>query len=185
MSESNRSVVDAFTRRFRSDKEMMERAAIQISDQQLHLSLDENTNSVIVIMKHASGNLVSRFSDFLTSDGEKPNRDRDSEFVDDIRDRATLMTRWEKGWGVLFDTLSQLTDADLTHTITVRGEPMSVLDALVRALSHQAYHGGQIVQLSRHWAKDKWKTLTVPRGGSKQLNEKMKQKFGDWNKPRT
>ncbi len=185
MSESKRSIIDAFARRFRSDKELMERAAIQISDAQLHLALDENTNSVAVIMKHASGNLVSRFSDFLTSDGEKPNRDRDSEFVDDIADRASMMARWEAGWGVLFSTLAELTDADLTRTITVRGEGMSVLDALVRALSHQAYHGGQIVQLSRHRAKENWKTLTVPRGGSKQLNEKMKQKFGDWDKPRT
>jgi uncharacterized damage-inducible protein DinB len=184
MSDPKRAIIDTFVRRFRSDKEMMERAAAQISDAQLHLALDENTNSVIVIMKHASGNLVSRFNDFLTSDGEKPNRDRDSEFVDDIPDRASLMARWEKGWGVLFNTLSQLTDADLTRTITIRGETMTALDALVRALAHQAYHGGQIVQLCRHWAKDKWATLTVPRGGSKQLNEKMKQKFGDWDKPR-
>jgi uncharacterized damage-inducible protein DinB len=184
MAESKRAIIDAFSRRFRTDKEMMEQAAAQISDAQLHLALDENTNSVVVIMKHASGNLVSRFGDFLTTDGEKPNRDRDSEFVDDIADRASLMAKWEKGWAVLFNTLSNLTDADLTRTITVRGEPMSVLDALVRALSHQAYHGGQIVQLCRHWAKEHWTTLTVPRGGSKQLNEKMKQKFGDWDKPR-
>jgi uncharacterized damage-inducible protein DinB len=184
MSVPSRSIIDAFERRFRADKEMMEQAAVQISDQQLHLPLDENTNSVIVIMKHASGNLISRFSDFLTSDGEKPNRDRDSEFIDDIPDRASLLAKWDKGWGVLFDTLSKLTDADLTKTITVRGEPMSVLDSLVRALAHQAYHGGQIVQLSRHWAKDKWTTLTVARGGSKQMNEKMRQKFGDWDKPR-
>jgi uncharacterized damage-inducible protein DinB len=184
MSDSKRSVIDAFTRRFQSDKGLMERAVAQVSDAQLHLTLDENTNSLAVIMKHASGNLVSRFSNFLTSDGEKPNRDRDSEFVDDIADRAGMMARWEAGWGVLFAALAELTDADLWRTITVRGEEMSALDALVRALSHQAYHGGQIVQLARHWAKDKWTTLTVPRGGSKQLNEMMKQKFGDWDKPR-
>ena len=188
MSDSSRSVsasvIDSFTRRFRSDKGLMERAVAQVSDAQLHLALDENTNSLAVIMRHASGNLVSRFGNFLTSDGEKANRDRDSEFIDDMADRASIMARWEAGWAVLFDTLSQLTDADLTRTVTVRGEGMSVLEALVRALSHQAYHGGQIVQLARHWAKDRWTTLTVPRGGSKQLNEMMKQKFGDWNKPR-
>jgi uncharacterized damage-inducible protein DinB len=184
MSESGRSIIDTFTRRFQSDKGLMERAIAQVSDEQLHAALDENTNSLAVIMKHTSGNLVSRFERFLTSDGEKPNRDRDSEFVDDIADRAEMMARWEKGWGVLFKTLSELTDADLSKTITVRGEPMSVLDGLVRALSHQAYHGGQIVQLARYWAKENWKTLTVPRGGSKQMNETMKQKFGDWDKPR-
>ncbi len=185
MSDSRRSVIEAFTRSFRSTKGFMERAVAQVSDAQLHLALDENTNSLAVIMRHAGGNLVSRFGNFLTSDGEKPDRDRDSEFIDDMADRASIMARWEAGWAVLFDTLSQLTDADLTRTVTVRGEGMSVLDALVRALSHQAYHGGQIVQLARHWAKDHWTTLTVPRGGSKQLNEMMKQKFGDWDKPRT
>lgn len=176
---SNRPIIDAFIGRFRENKQMAEKAVAQISDDQLHIPLDENTNSVTVIMKHVSGNLRSRFTDFLTSDGEKNNRDRDSEFIDDIPDRAALMAMWETGWNCLFDSLGPLTDADLPRTITIRSQPHTIVDALLRALAHAGYHTGQIVQLSRYLAKDRWQTLTVPRGGSKQFNQEMLKKFGN------
>ncbi len=170
---SDRLVIDALTKRFAAYKEMAQKAFAQVSDAQLHQALDENTNSIAVIMKHMSGNLRSRFTDFLTSDGEKPDRDRDSEFIDDIADRAALVEYWESGWRCLFDALSSLTDRDLDTTITIRGEPHSVIDALLRQLAHHGYHVGQIVQLARFLAKDKWTVLTIPRGGSKQFNAAM------------
>jgi len=171
-------VIDVVIKRFSVYKVMAEKAFGQISDAQLHQPLDENTNSVATILKHMSGNLRSRFTDFLTSDGEKPDRDRDSEFVDDIADRQTLLAIWEAGWRCLFEALSPLTDGDLTKTITIRGEPHSVIDALLRQLSHCSYHVGQIVQLSRYLAKDQWTVLTIPRGGSKKFNAMMDAKHG-------
>jgi uncharacterized damage-inducible protein DinB len=162
-------------KRFAAYKERAEKAFAQISDSQLHIPLDENTNSVAVIMKHMAGNLRSRFTDFLTSDGEKPDRNRDSEFVDDLADRAKIIADWESGWKILFDAMSPLSDADLGKTITIRGEKHTVIDALLRQLSHHAYHVGQIVQLSRYLAKANWKVLTIPRGGSQHFNQKMAQ----------
>jgi len=171
-------IVGAFRARFQAQKGMTEKAAGQLPEELLHVALDENTNSVAAIMKHMAGNLKSRFTDFLASDGEKPDRDRDAEFVDDLKDRAALMALWEDGWGCLLRTLDALSDADLLRTVTIRGQPHSVADALVRALDHQGYHTGQAVQLSRHLAKGEWKTLTIARGQSKQFNEAMRQKFG-------
>jgi Protein of unknown function (DUF1572) len=174
----DRLVIDAIIKRFQAHKEMAEKAFGQISDAQLHQPLDENTNSIAVIAKHMSGNLRSRFTDFLTSDGEKPDRDRDSEFVDDIPDRPAFLAMWEAGWQCLFDAISPLTDSDLNKTINIRGEPHSVIDALLRQLSHHSYHTGQIVQLARYLAKDKWTVLTIPRGGSRQFNAAMDEKRG-------
>jgi len=175
---TDRLVIEAITIRFKAYKEMTEKAFGQISDAQFHQPLDENTNSIAVIVKHMAGNLRSRFTDFLTSDGEKPDRDRDSEFVDDISDRPALLAKWNDGWDCLFDALSQLKDSDLSGTITIRGEPHSVIDALARQLSHHSYHVGQIVQLARFLAKDKWMVLTIPRGGSQQFNAAMTAKQG-------
>lgn len=166
-------MLDALTKRFAAYKEMAQKAFAQVSDEQLRQPLDENTNSIAVIMKHMAGNLRSRFTDFLTTDGEKPDRDRDSEFIDDIPDRRALVEYWESGWHCLFDAMSPLTDRDLGKTITIRGEPMTVIDALLRQLAHHGYHVGQIVQLARFLAKDKWTVLTIPRGGSKEFNEVM------------
>ena len=136
-------VLGAFRARFRAQKQMTEKAAGQLPEEQLHVALDENTNSVAAIMKHMAGNLKSRFTDFLTSDGEKSERDRDAEFIDDFKDRAALLANWEEGWGCLLRTLDGLSDADLGKVVTIRGQPHSVADALVRALDHQGYHTGQ------------------------------------------
>jgi uncharacterized damage-inducible protein DinB len=177
MTAPSRLLIDSILQRFRAQKQTAEKAVVQISDALLHQALDENTNSLAVIMKHMAGNMESRFTDFLTSDGEKPTRDRDDEFVDTIVDRAAVMARWERGWGCLFAAVEPLTDADLARTVTIRQQPHSVADALVRALDHLGYHTGQIVQLARYLAKDKWQTLTIPRGGSRQFNQAMQQKF--------
>lgn len=174
---SGQPVVQAFAARFRDQKQMAEKAVSQISDAQLHEPLDKNTNSVAVIMQHVAGNLRSRFTDFLTADGEKPSRDRDAEFVDDHADRSALLSGWDGGWNCLFDSLSSLTDADLARTVTIRSQPHSVIDALARALAHTGYHVGQIVQLSRYLAKDNWVTLTIPRGGSRDFDQKMRERF--------
>ncbi|HEY1683514.1 MAG TPA: DUF1572 family protein [Tepidisphaeraceae bacterium] len=174
---TNRPIIDAIIGRFHDQKKLAEKAIVQISDAQLHQPLDENTNSVAVIMQHVAGNLRSRFVDFLTSDGEKPDRDRDAEFVDTNKDRAALMAIWESGWECTFNSLATLSDDDLHRTITIRNQPHSVIDALLRALAHAGYHAGQIVQLSRYLAKENWNTITVPRGGSKQFNQHMREKF--------
>ena len=162
---------------FQSQKRSAEKAIAQVPEEKLHVPLDANTNSVAVIMRHMAGNLRSRFVDFLTTDGEKPDRDRDDEFVENPNlSRAQLMADWESGWRALFDTLASLKPQDLTKTITIRQEPHGVMDALHRALAHQAYHVGQITQLARFLAKDEWTTITIPRGGSAAFNAAMRER---------
>ena len=155
---------------FEANKRLADRAVEQVPDDKLHVALDEHTNSIAVIMKHVAGNLTSRWTDFLTSDGEKPGRNRDDEFVDSFGSRAEVLTCWESGWDVLIKTLQSLTPDDLAKTVTIRGEPHTVPLALSRSLGHTCYHIGQIVQLARHHAGEKWTTLTIPRGGSQQFN---------------
>lgn len=160
---------------FRSQKTLAERAVAQLADAQLRTALSPETNSVAVIMKHVAGNLRSRWTDFLTSDGEKPWRQRDAEFEDQFADRAELMAWWEAGWQVLFDALAALRPADLGRTITIRGQEHSVPLAIQRALAHVGYHTGQIVQVARVLAGDQWETLTIPRGGSDAFNRQKRE----------
>jgi hypothetical protein len=155
---------------FEANKRLADRAVEQVPDDKLHLALDANTNSIAVIMKHVAGNLRSRWTDFLTSDGEKPWRNRDDEFVDAFKGRAELLANWERGWACLFATLRSLTPDDLSRTVTIRGEPHTVPLALARSLGHTCYHIGQIVQLARIHAGPHWQTLTIPRGGSEEYN---------------
>jgi hypothetical protein len=156
---------------FEANKRLADRAVEQVPDDKLHAALDANTNSVAVIMKHVAGNLTSRWTDFLTTDGEKPWRDRDDEFVDSFGNRAELLELWERGWASLLTTLKSLKGEDLGKTVLIRGEPHSVPLALERSLGHTCYHIGQIVQVARIHAGDKWNTLTIPRGGSEQFNK--------------
>jgi diadenosine tetraphosphate (Ap4A) HIT family hydrolase len=158
---------------FRSQKDLAERAIVQLSDDQLHLALDSNTNSIAVIMKHMAGNMISRWTDFLTTDGEKSDRNRDEEFIDRFDPPAQIMAHWERGWRTLFATLESLTPGDLDRTVTIRGEPHSVMLAISRQLSHYGYHVGQIVQIARILAGDRWTTLTIPRGQSQQYNQRV------------
>jgi hypothetical protein len=156
---------------FEANKRLADRAVEQVPDDKLHVALDKNTNSIAVIMKHVAGNLVSRWTDFLTTDGEKLWRNRDDEFVDSFSSRAEVLEVWERGWECLFRTLKSLRPEDLRNTVLIRGEPHSVPLALERSLGHACYHIGQIVQLARFHAGEQWKTLTIPRGESEQFNK--------------
>lgn len=166
VSEFLSSVINAF----KANKRLADRAIEQVPDDKLRVALDANTNSIAVIMKHVAGNLLSRWTDFLATDGEKPGRNRDDEFVDAFGSRAEILELWERGWACLLTTLASLKHEDLEKTVMIRGEPHSVPLALERSLGHTCYHIGQIVQLARIHAGEEWNTLTIPRGGSQQFN---------------
>jgi uncharacterized damage-inducible protein DinB len=158
---------------FRYYKKLAERAMEQVSDDQLFAVLDEESNSIAVIMKHMAGNMRSRWTDFLTSDGEKPGRDRDAEFCDPPPTRAALLELWEEGWQRILGTLESLSDADLGRTITIRGEAHSVMQAINRQVAHYSYHCGQIVFLAKHLGHDRWRNLSVPRGSSTEFTRRV------------
>jgi hypothetical protein len=158
---------------FRYYKKLAERAFAQTSDEHLYAALDGEANSIAIIVKHMAGNMLSRWPDFLTADGEKPGRDRDAEFTDPPQTRQALMDLWESGWQALFAALDPLSDDDLPRTITIRGEPHSVMQAINRQLAHYAYHCGQIVLLAKHYASDHWQSLSVPRGQSARFNQRV------------
>src|SRR6266498_522135 len=156
---------------FRYYKKLAERAMEQVTDDQLFATLDGEMNSIAIIVKHMVGNMRSRWTGFLTTDGEKPDRNRDAEFLvepDDTRQR--IMERWEAGWTLLFDTLAALTPESLTSTVLVRGEAHTVLEAINRQMTHYAAHVGQIVYLAKHWAGPRWQTLSIARGKSKEFD---------------
>jgi len=156
---------------FEANKCLAVRAVEQVPDDKLHIALDANTNSIAVIMKHVAGNLLSRWTDFLTTDDEKSWRNRDDEFVDTFRSRAEVLEYWERGWACLMKSLKSLTPEGLERTVLIRGEPHSVPLALERSLGHTCYHIGQIVHVARIHAGEKWNTLTIPRGESEQFNK--------------
>jgi len=158
---------------FRQYKKMAEGAMAQLSDDQLFATLDGEMNSIALIVKHMTGNMRSRWTNFLTSDGEKPDRNRDSEFVEPPATRKALLQRWEDGWKIVFDAIEPLTEADLTRTITIRSEPHSVMQAINRQIAHYASHIGQIVFLAKHLAGPNWKTLSVPRNRSAEFNQRV------------
>ena len=158
---------------FRHYKHLAERAMAQVSDQQLLECCDEESNSIAVIVKHMTGNMRSRWTNFLTTDGEKPDRLRDAEFVDPPATRDALFAVWEEGWRCMFETLEELSEANLSHTVTIRGEAHSVMQAINRQTAHYAYHCGQIVFLAKHLNCAGWKPLTVPRGQSEAFNRKV------------
>jgi hypothetical protein len=149
---------------FRKLKKLAEDALAQVKDDELNLTLDAESNSLAVIMKHMAGNLRSRFTDFLTTDGEKPDRNRDGEFeIAGNPARAAAFADWDSGWSRLFETLDALTPADLLKDVHVRGERLSVIQALDRQMTHHAYHVGQIVFLAKHLRSAEWKNLSMPR----------------------
>jgi uncharacterized damage-inducible protein DinB len=157
---------------FRYYKKLAERAMAQCPDAGLFTTLDAESNSIAIIVKHVSGNMRSRWRDFLTTDGEKPDRHRDTEFEEPPKTRAELMELWERGWKYVFDALEPLTEADMTRTVTIRTEPHSVMQAINRQMAHYAHHIGQILFLAKHLAvktTGKWDSLSVPRGQSKQF----------------
>lgn len=154
-------------------KRLTEEAMTQVTDEQLCVALDPEMNSIALIVKHMAGNMRSRWTDFLTTDGEKPDRNRDSEFCDGPVDRVSLMRVWDEGWAKLFAALEPLTEADLSRTVTIRGEAHSVMQAINRQLAHYPYHCGQIVFLAKHLQSANWRSLSVPRNKSQEFNAKV------------
>jgi hypothetical protein len=162
-------------RQLRMYKGYVDKALPRVPDEQLHTVLDANSNSIAAIVKHVAGNLRSRYRDFLTTDGEKPDRHRDREFETAGQEsRAEIMKWWDEGWSVALGSIEALTPDDLERTVHIRGEAFLVVEALNRSLAHAASHIGQIVYLSRHFAGDAWTSLTIPKGGSKGLKGDFK-----------
>jgi hypothetical protein len=161
------------TQRFRELKSQCDRALAQVPFERWNDRIDPGSNSLVTLVLHLSGNMRSRWTDFLTSDGEKPDRDRDTEFEDAALDRGDLLARWEAGWECLFGALAGLGDADLQRTILIRAQGHTVFQAINRQLAHYAVHTGQIVLLAKHLAGPAWSTLSVPRGGSGAFNASM------------
>ncbi len=161
---------------FRNYKKMAERAMEQISDEEFFALIDAEANSIAVIVKHIAGNLHSRWRDFLTTDGEKPDRHRDTEFeiIEDTRE--SLMNFWETGWQTLFENVQPLMPDDFARTVTIRGEPHTIAEAINRQMTHYAYHIGQIVLLAKHFKSTTWKTLSVPKNQSAQFNQFLAEK---------
>ena len=158
---------------FRQYKKVAEAAMAQVTDEQLTAVLDAESNSIATIVKHMSGNMRSRWTDFLTSDGEKPDRDRDSEFVDPPATRKALLDAWEDGWCRLFHALEPLSEADLGRSVTIRGEAHSVMQTVNRQVAHYGLHVGQIVLLAKHFACDRWKSLSIPKARSSEFNRQV------------
>jgi hypothetical protein len=161
---------------FRYYKKLTERAMEQVTDEQLFAVLDGEMNCIAIIVKHLVGNMRSRWTDFLVSDGEKPDRKRDTEFEAPPATRAELMKMWEQGWDYVFNALEPLSDADIERTVPIRGEAHSVMQAINRQIAHYTYHCGQIVFLAKHLQAKQWKALTVPRGKSEDFNQRVAAK---------
>jgi hypothetical protein len=171
--------LDEVRRQFRGHKRLAEGAMAQLKDEELFTTLDPESNSIAILVKHLGGNMRSRFTDFLTTDGEKPGRNRDQEFeMTSATTRADVMRWWEEGWARVFAAVEALKPEDVMRTVTIRGEPHTVMQAINRQIAHYAQHTGQIVFLAKHFRSGEWKTLSVPRGKSTEFNaQKNTQKY--------
>lgn len=168
MTDVGAAYLDEARRSHRGHKRLADGAMAQIMDEQLHVQLDPESNSVATIVRHLAGNMRSRFTDFLTSDGEKPDRDRDGEFDENIRpSRGELTRTWEAGWAIVFGALEALKPEELLKTVTIRQQPHTVLQAINRQVAHYAYHVGQVVFLAKHLKGAGWQSLSIPKGQSK------------------
>lgn len=170
--------LDEVFRSMRGHKRLADDAIAQLTDEQFFALPDPESNSVALIAKHIAGNLRSRFTDFLTSDGEKPDRNRDQEFVISAEaTRGEILSAWEEHWQLLFHTINSLQPDDLDRAVTIRAQPHTVLQALNRAAGHLAYHTGQIVFLAKHWKGAEWRSLSIPKGQSEQFGAEMLKKY--------
>lgn len=158
---------------FGNYKSLADKAIQQLEDEQLFWQPNEESNSVAIIVKHMWGNMLSRWTNFLTEDGEKEWRNRDGEFENDWKTRTELISKWEEGWQVLFEALNSITDADLEHTVYIRGEAHTVLDAVTRQIAHYASHVGQIIYIAKMIRDNNWSSLSIPRNQSRQFNQAM------------
>jgi uncharacterized damage-inducible protein DinB len=174
MSDLASHYLEEARRQMRGHKRLAEGAIAQLTDKNLFVTLDGEANSIALLVKHMAGNMRSRFTDFLTSDGEKPDRFRDQEFeLDPSTRRADVMKWWEEGWAQVFAALNSLEREDVMRTVTIRGEAHTVLQAVNRQIAHYAYHTGQIVMLAKHLRGSEWKTLSIPRGKSEDYKIKV------------
>ena len=177
MSDIGALYIDESFRSLRGHKRLADDAIAQLSDEQFFAVPAAESNSVAIVVKHMAGNMRSRFTDFLTTDGEKPDRNRDQEFIVAAgATREQILAAWEQGWHLVFEALNGISQEDLGRTVTIRGEPHTVLQAINRQAAHSAYHVGQIAYLAKHWKGAEWKTLSVPKGQSEQFNARMLQK---------
>lgn len=156
---------------FKSYKKLAEKSFVQTSDEEFFRTIDEEANSIAAVAKHVGGNLRSRWTQFLTTDGEKPDRNRDSEFIAENDTRESIMSIWETGWQSVSDSLESLAPEDLNKTVTIRTEEFTVTRAISRSMAHTAYHVGQIVLLAKHFRSSEWQTLSVPRNKSNEFNQ--------------
>ncbi len=163
-------IIESIKSEYQRYKSLADGAISQVKDNDLHKKLDEGGNSIAVIMNHLSGNFKSRFTNFLTEDGEKSWRIRDEEFEEKMDSRALLREKWEESWKILYDQLDALNDSDLDKMVKIRGTELNVCDALQRSLAHASYHVGQIVLLARVFTGSKWQSLSIPRGKSQEYN---------------
>jgi uncharacterized damage-inducible protein DinB len=170
------SIVGSIDSEYQRYKKLADAALEQVSDEELFRVPPGGSNSLDMIVRHIAGNLRSRFSDFRTADGEKGWRRRDDEFEPAAASRAELLRRWEEAWAVLFAELRTLTDTDLAATVTIRHQPLRIDEALHRSLAHTAYHVGQVVYVAKAMRSDAWRCLSIPRGMSEALNQKMAQR---------
>ena len=177
--EITRQYLDDALSSFRAYKKLAENAIEQVNDEEFFITLDAEANSIGLIMKHIAGNLMSRWTDFLTSDGEKPDRNRDAEFVVEAdNSKEALLAYWERGWQTLFSALEPLQPADFERTVKIRGEEHTIVQAINRQLTHYSYHIGQIVFLAKHFRSAQWKSLSVPKNRSAEFNAALGRKSG-------
>ena len=172
-AEIERHFLEDAILQLRKYKGLADGALAQVSDPDLLRSVDAESNTIAIVMKHVSGNMRSRWTDFLTTDGEKPDRNRDSEFIAESTSRADYMKAWDNGWQRVFSALEPLNDSDLSRKVNIRGEPHSVMQAINRQIAHYAHHVGQIVFLCKHFRSAEWKTLSIPRGKSQIFNTEV------------
>ncbi|WP_312077357.1 DUF1572 domain-containing protein [Chryseobacterium sp.] len=170
---------DLFLKRFEYYKMLGDQSFEQLSEEQFFWQFNEESNSIAVIIKHVAGNMLSRWTNFLTEDGEKPWRNRDDEFLNTFKTKNEVLAYWEKGWDCLFGALNQINDENLYSTIYIRNEAHSVIDAVFRQLAHYSYHVGQIVFIAKMLKNEDWKTLSIARNNSNDFNSEMKAKFSD------
>lgn len=161
---------ELFIKRFQYYKELAEKTFDQVSEEQLFWKYNEESNSIATLAKHLSGNMLSRWTEFLTEDGEKPNRNRDAEFENDINSKTEMLTAWERGWTVLFDALNQIKEENWNDPVHIRSEKLSILDAVLRQFAHYPYHIGQIVYIGKMLKNEDWKTLSIAKNQSEKLN---------------
>jgi hypothetical protein len=169
--------LDSVIKRFKEYKVLGEKTFEQLNDEEIHFQPNNASNSIAVIIQHLHGNMVSRWTNFLTEDGEKEWRNRDDEFEMHQFTKQQLIEKWDEGWKVVLDSLQSLTENDLSKTITIRSQPLNVIDAINRQMAHYSYHVGQIVYLGRWIRKDEWKSLSIPKNKSQEFNQQM-QKSG-------